>query len=138
MGDVDRPRLVATSITIGTPRPHEAAAFWRRLLGYRGTADDPPEPSEQYAGWAQVVPEPGEPGMTLNLEHEREFRPPVWPARAGEQVATQHVDVHVPDGDLDAAVAWALDCGARLADEQPQDDVRVLFAPDGHPFCLFR
>jgi hypothetical protein len=24
-----------------------------------------------------------------------------------------------------------------LADFQPQDDVRVLFDPDGHPFCLF-
>jgi hypothetical protein len=24
-----------------------------------------------------------------------------------------------------------------LADVQPQDDVRVLFDPSGHPFCLF-
>jgi len=25
-----------------------------------------------------------------------------------------------------------------LAEFQPQDDVRVLFDPSGHPFCLFR
>lgn len=139
MHDVRRPALVATSVSIGTPDPHAAAAFWARLLGYRVTADDPPDPADPGdGGWAQVAPEPGAPGFTLNLEHERAYRVPVWPARPGEQVATQHVDVHVPDGDLDAAVAWALDCGARLAPEQPQADVRVLFSPDGHPFCLFR
>jgi hypothetical protein len=27
--------------------------------------------------------------------------------------------------------------GAVLAEVQPQDDVRVLFDPSGHPFCLF-
>jgi hypothetical protein len=27
--------------------------------------------------------------------------------------------------------------GATLAQVQPQDDVRVLLDPDGHPFCLF-
>ena len=138
MSDVQRPQLVATSVSIGTPRPHEAAGFWARLLGYRVTADDQPDPADPSGGgWAQVAPEAGRPGFVLNLEHERAYRPPVWPARPGEQVATQHLDVHVPGGDLDAAVAWALDCGARLADDQPQTDVRVLFSPDGHPFCLF-
>jgi len=129
---------VATSVSVGTPDPHAAAVFWARLLDYRVTADDAPAANDpDDGGWAQVAPGPGRPGMTINLEHERAFRPPVWPARPGEQVATQHVDVHVPDGDLDAAVAWALDCGARLADHQPQADVRVLLTPDGHPFCLF-
>ncbi len=136
MGDATRARLVATSVTIGTPDPHAAARFWARLLAYRVTADEAPSDAADQ-GWAQVAPPPGAPGFTLNLEHEREFRAPVWPARAGEQVATQHVDVHVPDGDLDAGVAWALTCGARLAEHQPQDDVRVLVTPDGHPFCLF-
>jgi hypothetical protein len=27
--------------------------------------------------------------------------------------------------------------GATQAAYQPQDDVRVLIDPDGHPFCLF-
>jgi hypothetical protein len=27
--------------------------------------------------------------------------------------------------------------GARLADVQPQDDVRVMLDPAGHPFCLY-
>ena len=35
------------------------------------------------------------------------------------------------------AVAWAVDAGATLADFQPQEDVRVLFDPAGHAFCLY-
>jgi hypothetical protein len=46
-----------------------------------------------------------------------------------------HLDIAVDD--VDAAVAKALALGARLADFQPQDDVRVCFDPVGHPFCLF-
>ncbi|MCM0641027.1 VOC family protein [Cellulomonas wangsupingiae] len=130
------PRLRATSITIGTPRPHEAAQFYARLLGGRITALDEAAPDEPHGiMWAMVKPLPGEAGMTINLEHEREWSPPVWPARPGEQRSTQHLDIQVDD--LPAAVAWALECGAREASPQPQDDVRVMLDPDGHPFCLF-
>ncbi|WP_425460985.1 hypothetical protein [Leekyejoonella antrihumi] len=27
--------------------------------------------------------------------------------------------------------------GSALHEHQPQDDVRVLVDPDGHPFCLY-
>jgi Glyoxalase-like domain len=40
--------------------------------------------------------------------------------------------------DLDAAVADAVALGARVAAFQPQDNVRVLLDPAGHPFCLCR
>ena len=40
----------------------------------------------------------------------------------------------VPAADLDAAVAFAIECGARLAEHQPRERVRVLFDPAGHPF----
>ena len=46
-----------------------------------------------------------------------------------------HLDFLVDD--LAEGVAHAVDAGARLADHQPQDDVRVMFDPDGHPFCLW-
>ncbi len=35
------------------------------------------------------------------------------------------------------AVADAAGLGATLADFQPQDDVRVMLDPEGHPFCLY-
>ena len=39
--------------------------------------------------------------------------------------------------DLAASTAWAVEAGATLAAFQPQERVRVLFDPFGHPFCLF-
>jgi hypothetical protein len=46
-----------------------------------------------------------------------------------------HLDIAVDD--LESAVAWAIAAGARLAEFQPQNDVRVMLDPVGHPFCLF-
>ena len=39
--------------------------------------------------------------------------------------------------DLAAETSRAVEAGATLAAYQPQDDVRVLFDPAGHPFCLW-
>jgi len=83
-------------------------------------------------------PDPADrPGLdlTLNIEYERHFTRPTWPSTADGQNATLHLDIAVDD--LDAAVAWAVNAGAALAETQPQEAVRVLFDPDGHPFCLF-
>jgi hypothetical protein len=46
-----------------------------------------------------------------------------------------HLDIGVDN--LAEGEARALALGATLATHQPQDDVRVLFDPAGHPFCLF-
>jgi hypothetical protein len=46
-----------------------------------------------------------------------------------------HLDLEVDD--LDEAVAYAVEVGAQLAEHQPQEDVRVMLDPAGHPFCLY-
>jgi hypothetical protein len=46
-----------------------------------------------------------------------------------------HLDVEVDD--LATAVEHALELGATLPDFQPQEHVRVLLDPVGHPFCLY-
>jgi hypothetical protein len=46
-----------------------------------------------------------------------------------------HLDFKVAD--LKRAHAHALAVGARPADWQPQEDVRVYTDPAGHPFCFF-
>jgi catechol 2,3-dioxygenase-like lactoylglutathione lyase family enzyme len=131
---MEQPRLQVTSVTIFVERPRELAGFYSRLLGAPVTAEDPPGPGmPEHAGWAQIR---SSDGPTLNFEFEREFVRPVWPSRPGEQNSTQHLDIHVDD--LEAAVAWAVEQGAVPAEFQPQDDVRVMFDPDGHPFCLYR
>jgi hypothetical protein len=83
----------------------------------------------------QVPPPTDEDGPTLNFEYEVKFTRPAWPAADGGQNATQHLDIAVAD--LDETVRWAITVGATLADVQPQQDVRVMLDPAGHPFCLF-
>ncbi len=130
------PRLQVTSVTIGTLKPGELAGFYATLLGWPVTAMDPPDPNDpDRGGWAQIRPPEGESGPTLNFEYERCFARPVWPAVQGQQTASQHLDIWVQD--LPAAVEWAKTCGAEEMEVQPQEHVRVMRDPDGHPFCLF-
>ena len=60
---------------------------------------------------------------------------PVWPTEAGRPQMSMHLDLEVDD--LDRAVAHAVECGAELASYQPQETVRVMLDPAGHPFCLY-
>jgi len=46
-----------------------------------------------------------------------------------------HLDFEVTD--LRAETARAVNLGATLAAHQPQENVRVLLDPAGHPFCLY-
>jgi hypothetical protein len=48
---------------------------------------------------------------------------------------SMHLDLQVDD--LDEAVAHAVEAGAELASFQPQEKVRVMLDPAGHPFCLY-
>lgn len=130
------PSLAVTAVTIATPDPRTSAEFYSRLLDRPVSIMNGPGPGEpETAGWAQVQAPQGSGETTLNFEYESEWRPPRWPAEPEHQTATQHLDIHVTD--LDAAVDHALAAGGRLAGFQPQEDVRVLFDPVGHPFCLF-
>ncbi|SDT43509.1 hypothetical protein SAMN04489812_5825 [Microlunatus soli] len=88
------------------------------------------------AGYALVCPPEGVAGLALNFEYDANYRRPTWPTAPGEQIVSQHLDIGTTD--LDGSVAWAIECGATPADHQPSDHFRVLFDPDGHPFCLCR
>jgi hypothetical protein len=46
-----------------------------------------------------------------------------------------HLDFEVTDLERETERAVAL--GATLPGHQPQDNVRVLLDPAGHPFCLY-
>ena len=133
---VMQPSLRVTSVSVAAPDPRELAAFYSDLLGWPVTSTDPPRsgfPPED--GWAQLRPPDGDAGPTLNFEYEAGYVAPVWPSVEGQQQLQTHLDIAV--NDLTSAVAWAQQAGATLAAYQPQDDVRVMLDPVGHPFCLF-
>jgi catechol 2,3-dioxygenase-like lactoylglutathione lyase family enzyme len=100
-------------------------AFYGRLLGWDVTFREP--------NWALLRDPAG--GTGLSFQAEPAYRAPVWPEQGDGQDKMLHLDIKVDD--LDAAVAHALESGARLAAHQPQSRVRVLLDPAGHPFCLF-
>jgi catechol 2,3-dioxygenase-like lactoylglutathione lyase family enzyme len=107
---------------------NELARFYARLLGWTVTEDKP--------GWVRLRHPSGDLAPAgLSFAHEAGHVAPVWPAVPGEQQMMVHLDIAVDD--LDAGVAWAIECGARFADHQPQPHVRVMLDPAGHPFCLF-
>jgi catechol 2,3-dioxygenase-like lactoylglutathione lyase family enzyme len=127
-----RARLSAT--VLGAPDPRKLAAFYEQLLGWDVVANEPARPGEPAEdGWVMLRPPGG--GTGLSFQYERGYTPPVWPPEPGAQQMMMHLDIGVED--VDAAVTWAQDHGAALAEYQPQADVRVLLDPAGHPFCIF-
>nr|WP_028937357.1 VOC family protein [Pseudonocardia spinosispora] len=125
-----------TSVSIAAPDPRALAAFYGRLLGLAVTTTEPPRagfPPED--GWAQIRPPSTVGGPTLNFEYESGYVAPTWPSAPGRQQIQVHLDIAVDD--VDAAVEWARKAGATLAEFQPQEHVRVMLDPVGHPFCLF-
>jgi hypothetical protein len=112
-------------VVLDAPDPSALGRFYAALLDWRITKDEPT--------WVTLAPADGVAYLAIQLEplHER----PTWPAEAGRQQMQSHLDIEVSD--LAAAVDEAVALGATVADFQPQDDVRVLLDPVGHPFCLY-
>ena len=119
----DRPRMTLIATVLDTPDPRGLARFYAELLDWPVGTDEPE--------W--VTLRPGGPGLSFQLEADHV--PPVWPAGDGDPRMQLHLDVQVDD--LVAAVEFAVSLGATVAEFQPQDDVRVVLDPAGHPFCLY-
>jgi catechol 2,3-dioxygenase-like lactoylglutathione lyase family enzyme len=122
---MDQPRMQLSATVLDSPDPQALGDFYARLLGWTVARNEP--------DWVMVQPPAGRPG--LSFQREEKYVPPVWPGESGEQLMMMHLDILVDD--LETAVAWAIEAGAHQADFQPQDDVRVMLDPAGHPFCLF-
>jgi Glyoxalase-like domain len=128
-----RPHMRVAGPVIGSADPLALAEFYAKLLGW-------PITDREYAGtegasedWARIHSPAGD--QKLEFQYEPDFTPPVWPPVKGKQRMLMHLDIGVED--LEAGVAWALETGATVAEHQPQQDVRVMLDPAGHPFCVF-
>lgn len=77
----------------------------------------------------------GEGVAYLAIQRNPDYVRPTWPAAPGSQQMMLHLDFEVTD--LEGETARAVALGAELPDHQPQENVRVLLDPAGHPFCLY-
>ncbi len=111
---------------IEAPDPVALASFYSRLLDWPIGHQEP----------GTVVLSAPEGPIFMVFQEAADYPPPVWPPADGAQRPMAHFDFQV--GDLDAAVAEAEALGAAVADHQPQQNVRVMLDPAGHPFCLCR
>lgn len=119
------PRLRIAGTVLSTRDAQALATFYERFLGWPRLVDEP--------GWVILRPEGVDHGLSFHTDVE--YVPPRWPSEPSAQLMMAHIDIATDD--LDGAVTHAIDCGASLADHQPQDGARVMLDPDGHPFCLF-
>jgi hypothetical protein len=112
-------------VVLDAPDAQELGRFYQRLTGWPAIMDEP--------GWYKIAPAGSRNGISFQTEPL--YVAPVWPAAESQQQMQTHLDLLVDD--LAVACAHAESIGARLAEFQPQDDVRVYLDPVGHPFCLF-
>ena len=112
-------------VVLDAPDARELARFYATLLGWEVAGEEP--------AWATIGPTDGV--AYLAFQTSPGYERPVWPSADGAQQMMMHLDFQVDD--LDAAVTHAVILGAQQAEHQPQDDVRVLLDPAGHPFCLY-
>jgi catechol-2,3-dioxygenase len=112
-------------VVLDAPDAVALAGFYVSVLGW------PMVKAED--GWAAIAV----PGTSsyLAFQTAEGYVRPAWPNADGRQQMMIHIDVAVDD--LTAAVAHAVELGAAVAGFQPQEDVRVLLDPAGHPFCLY-
>lgn len=113
-------------VVLDAPDARELARFYARLLGWRIF--------DESDSWAAVAPSK-EAGYNLAFATEANYLRPVWPTEDGKPQMSMHLDIEVDD--LEEAVAHAVEVGAEVAPFQPQETVRVLLDPAGHPFCLY-
>jgi catechol 2,3-dioxygenase-like lactoylglutathione lyase family enzyme len=112
---------------LGTPDPAALGRFYRELLGGELDVGDPT--------FVTLLVRPTD-TTNLAFQLEPDHVPPTWPTPGtGDQQIQVHLDVGVTS--VAEAVADAVALGATEAEFQPQDDVRVMLDPAGHPFCLY-
>lgn len=129
-----RPQMQITGPVLDAADPVGLARFCERLLGWTMVECEGPRPGfPAEDGWAKLRSPSAD--LKLEFQWEQHYEPPAWPPALGQQQMMMHLDIEVDD--LEAVVAWAVEVGATVAEHQPQDDVRVMLDPAGHPFCLF-
>ncbi|WP_345522240.1 VOC family protein [Nocardioides conyzicola] len=112
-------------VVLDSRTPRQLGRFYADLLEWEIANDD--------EDWVTLSAPDGVAYLAFHLNAQHIA--PVWPSTLFQPQQQLHLDFEVED--LEAAVAHAVELGATPAEFQPQDTVRVMLDPDGHPFCLY-
>lgn len=112
-------------VVLDAPDPRALCHFYADLLGWKISHEDDTD--------CTMAPSSGV--AYLSIQRAKDYVRPVWPNEPERQQMMLHLDFEVSD--LEASAANAIELGATLAEFQPQDNVRVMLDPAGHPFCLY-
>ncbi|WP_018221815.1 VOC family protein [Salinispora pacifica] len=112
-------------VVLDAPEAAMLARFYTELLGWQVYQEEP--------DFVSIAAPDGV--AYLAVQTAAGYQRPTWPTTSDAPQMMLHLDFEVSD--LGAAVAHAVELGATVADHQPQQRVRVLFDPAGHPFCLY-
>lgn len=119
-----------TTVTVDCYDAEALGAFYSELFGWDITRRDG-------SGWLQLGNPQG--GISLNIQADSTYEPPVWPEQPGRPAKMIHFEVLVDN--IDSAVEVVLAAGGTETENQPADRdpdrLRVMLDPAGHPFCLF-
>ncbi|MDR2954004.1 MAG: VOC family protein [Prevotella sp.] len=100
------------------------AEFYSKLLGWEWT-------HPRANGWAAIT---SPKGQVIAFQEVEGYIAPVWPWESGKQAQMLHLDFVV--NNLQEAVEYAIECGAKPADTQFFKTSRTMIDPAGHPFCI--
>jgi hypothetical protein len=114
-------------VVLGAPDARELAHFYERLLGWTIFNESD--------GWVDLSPSE-DAGYNSSFATEKHYARPVWPTGDGKSEMSVHLDIEVED--LEQAVAYTVGVGAEEAAFRPQEAVRVMLDPAGHPLLLVR
>ncbi|TFI40671.1 VOC family protein [Rhodococcus sp. 1R11] len=114
-----RPYLDVAGISIDCSGPRELARFYLALLGGELLWENTSSSGIRTDS-----------GLNIDAQKVANYIPPTWPS-----ASIVHFDLDA-GVNLDESVAYAVECGATEAADQPDPRWRVLLDPAGHPFCI--
>jgi len=121
---MDSPKINKINIVIDCENAGILAEFYSKLLSWEWT-------HPRTNGWAAIT---SPTGMVIAFQETEAYTPPVWPWEPGRQGQMLHLDFYVDN--LEEAVTYAIQLGAKQAPEQYFRTSRTMIDPAGHPFCL--
>lgn len=118
------------AIVIDSNDIEELASFYENLLGW--TKNIQIQDDEK---WITVVKNDYS-EIPLIFQNNPDYKKPVWPSSSKEQQQMIHLDFYVSSDEFENKVKHAIECGAKIAEEQFSNNWKVMIDPSGHPFCI--